>query len=89
MKKFRGVRDYLALEWLGQQNREGLRRVERVEMTFSIGVQERRAKRSKVKGVEGGKNTATVCDLVYKYPALAATWHGPGCEFRIDTFLLV
>lgn len=58
-------------------------------MTFSVGMQERRAKYSKGKGVEGGKNTAMVCDLVYKYPALAATWHGPGCEFRIDTFLLM
>lgn len=83
------MRDDFALEWLGQQNRESLQRVRRVEMTFSIGVHEGRAKRSKGKGREGGENTAMVCDFVYEDPALAATWHGPGCEFRIDTFLPV
>lgn len=63
--------------------------MDRVETTFSIGVQEKRAKRSKGKGVEGGKNTGMVCNLVSKHSVLAVTWHGPGCEFRINTFLLV
>ena len=65
VKTFRGVRDYFALEWSGQQNRgQCLRGVDRVEMTFSVGVQEKRAKLSTGKPVEGEKNMVMVCNTV-------------------------
>lgn len=40
MKKFGGIRNYFGLNWLGQQKRgESICGADRMEMTFSIGVQ--------------------------------------------------
>lgn len=50
MERFRGIRVYFGLEWFGQQNRgEGLWKVGRVEVTFSVGVQEERQSTAKAK----------------------------------------
>lgn len=58
-------------------------------MTFSVGVQARRAKHRTGKGMGRGNVVVMVRNCVCKRSLLAVTWHDPGCESKLSTFLLV